>query len=270
MSPVAFASNPAGVVIGTTPAEIHARFPGVIWRNLSMPKAALRLSRLSDFEMEKLAITYINASNGGPPLQGLIAKYAPSQLSRYQRAIALVLQRPVVGIYPPPVRPVRKAAAPTNFMTFDEIYMEFRTAQVGSWGAEIALYETARYAGGELTWAAGAGWAVGEAISYGMKEYCDACQMGVGAVANALWNYAPVSEVAPMLLVQSESGYGLGDFGVATDLISGAGSTAPPETFPSPYEAGVSGGAGFGLNSGFGFDTGTPGGNGSGGKKHHN
>jgi hypothetical protein len=204
---LAFALIPfAASAINRTPADIHARFSGVIWSQLNTPEAAQRLARLSDFEMEKLAALYINAAQGSPPLQGIIRKYAPEDLPRYEHAVAAVLAQRVVMH-----RPRQKAAAPTVWMSFDELYMEFRLA-----GDTVmqALYETGRFAGGELTWAASAGYTVGSIVSYGLQTYCTPCDNAIGAGVSQVVNYKAPPDLAPS---GTQQGYGdpTGGFGQA-------------------------------------------------------
>lgn len=191
----------ASAAPGRTPAEIHERFSGVVWSNLNTPAAAARLESLSEFEMQKLAGLYINASHGGPPLQGIIKQNAPGQAARYERAVVAVLAQRGID----PVRrwpaPRQKVGAPNDFMTFDEIFMEFRTA--GS-SVATAIYETSRFAGGELWWAAAAGYAAGSVISYGLQTYCPTCDNAIGAKASQVVNYTPPPDTAPS---GTQSGY---------------------------------------------------------------
>jgi hypothetical protein len=212
-------------VIGRSQAEIHARFPGVVWRTLSTPEGAAGLTRLSEFEMEKFAELYLGASVGGPPLQGLIGRNAPAVLARYSQAVAVVeaQQQRSSGH-------VARHKAPNDFMTFDEIYAEFR---LGS-SAEAALYETARFSGGEITWAFAAGYTSGTVISYLMQNYCAACDNAVGATAAKLWDYAPKPEgtaygeqygLQGPSVQASEAGAGWGSDAYSSE---GFGGGAPP------------------------------------------
>lgn len=133
--------------------------------------------------MEKLAALYINAAEGSPPLQGIIRKYAPEHLPRYERAVAAMLDQHIVT-----PRSVPRDKAPNDFMTLHEIYLEFRTA--GS-AVGTAVYETSRFAGGELSWAFSAGYAAG----YLTHEYVctsgSACDAAVGAATAAVVDYQP-------------------------------------------------------------------------------
>jgi hypothetical protein len=139
--------------------------------------------------MEKLAESYIAASAGGPPLQGLIRKNAPTESARYERAVAVVEGQKQRGS-----GHVARRKAPSDFMTLHEIYLEFRTA--GS-AAATAVYETSRFAGGELSWAFSAGYAAG----YLTHEYVctsgTACDAAVGAATAAVVDYKSSPDSAP-------------------------------------------------------------------------
>ncbi|WP_211454773.1 hypothetical protein [Collimonas antrihumi] len=62
-------------------------------------------------------------------------------------------------------------AAPTIDMTIYEIYLEFRTAPIGSLAASSAIAETAIFTGGRLLPAFGAGYEVGTGINYLITSY---------------------------------------------------------------------------------------------------
>ena len=217
-------------MIGRSQGAIHDRFSGVVWSNLNTPAAAARLEALSDYEMEKLAALYINAAEGSPPLQGIIRKYAPEHLPRYERAVAAMLGQHIVT---PRSGPRPRDKAPSDFMTLHEIYMEFRTA--GS-AAATAVYETSRFAGGELSWAFSAGYAAG----YLTHEYVctsgSACDAAVGAATAAVVNYTP-----------------------PPDVVTGDGVQAGSQN-PTGVQASQAGGSGWGPDaySSEGFGGGAP------------
>jgi hypothetical protein len=229
----------AGAAIGRTPAEIHERFAGVVWSNLNTPAAATRLESLSDHEMDTLAELYINASHGGPPLQGVIKQNAPAQSARYERAVVATLARR--GIDPvlrwPAAR--QKVGSPNDFMTLSEIFMEFRSA-----GSSVldSLYGASRFAGGELSWAFSAGYAAG----YLAHEYVctsgSSCDAAVGAAANALVNPPPPVPASPVS--GSRSDYPA----VAQDPTGGYQNSEPaPAEFGGSSDPGVEGDGGGGV-----------------------
>jgi len=63
------------------------------------------------------------------------------------------------------------AAAPTTDMTLEEIYLDFRTAPVGSLSPASALSETTLFASQRVLPAAAAGTAIGTGINYLIENY---------------------------------------------------------------------------------------------------
>ncbi len=80
--------------------------------------------------------------------------------------------------------------APTTDMTLEDIYLEFRTAPVGSLSAPSALSETAIFAASRLVPAAAAGTAIGTGISYLIQNYDPSLDDAIGGtIAASLDNF---------------------------------------------------------------------------------
>ena len=178
--------------IGTTATEVHANFAHVVETNFSQGSTALILSRLTDQELAGIARVYKQSNAGLPPkLLDIFAKrLTAKQLVRVAGTfgvgdVSAAVQRSaspaVASLYtarvaagevklPTTVMPM-SGPAPTRYMTIEEIYLEFRTAPVGSLGAGAALSETAIYAGGNLVAAATIGTEIGTQIADVIQKY---------------------------------------------------------------------------------------------------
>lgn len=213
---MAFAVDPAGGLLGTkpTPAEINAKFPGVIWQNLAASPE--RFSRLTDHEVFKLAQAYTYANHGDPyELVGVIRD--PVQRARYLKVAADMVGAPLVA--PRPVRPIfgagrhlarqKIALTPNVGMTLDEIYLVFRTGQAMS--VTAALYETSYFVGLNVSIAWGVGWYTGTAVSYLLQTYAPGVDNSIGATMAFLINGA--NTIAPaqwnaLMLAANAARYG--------------------------------------------------------------
>jgi hypothetical protein len=70
--------------------------------------------------------------------------------------------------------------APTIEMTPYEIYLEFRTAPVGSLGSGASLVETTKFMGSNIALAAGVGWEIGSQIYNLIQQYDPALDDAIG------------------------------------------------------------------------------------------
>jgi hypothetical protein len=87
--------------------------------------------------------------------------------------------------YPPPSPP-----RPTIDMTLREIYLEYRTAPIGSLSPSASLAETSMFAGRYLSPAAGAGAAVGTVIHALIAEFAPSLDDAIGAtIAGMIDNF---------------------------------------------------------------------------------
>jgi hypothetical protein len=153
-------------VIGRTPAEIDRNFIGVITRNFENGGTASRVARLSDRELAAIArhakggaaselarllkvfatrldaqsLARISSAFGRAPVEGAVRAYAsPTVRADFERRVAGLMAGGEGGGGAGP--------APTLDMTLEEIYLEFRTAPVGSLTPAASLASTAMYAG---------------------------------------------------------------------------------------------------------------------------
>ena len=212
-------SNPsavnAGTILGATPQEIHARFASIQEMNFQgAHDAEAMLSRLSDKELSHIAAHY-NASNTAerPHLLNILARRVSSKsLVRVSRAFgSAAVSQAVKESAPANVQmafvhdlasakgaiPITAAtlegtvtpgfttmasggAAPNIDMTLDEIYLDFRTAPLGSLTVESSLAETAIFAGSRLLPAAAVGTAIGTAVNSVIDEYDPALGDAIG------------------------------------------------------------------------------------------
>jgi hypothetical protein len=196
-------------VIGTTPEAIERNFIGVVTRNLANAGTASRVARLSDRELsaiaahagqgaaaERAALLKLFASrlDGAPlvrvarafgraPVEAAVRAYAtPAVQAAFASAVAGLAAPPPEGgggggggSYPSPSPP-----RPTVDMTLEEIYLEFRTAPVGSLSPAGALAETAQFAGMRLSAAGWVGTAIGTGISWLIQNYAPNLDDAIG------------------------------------------------------------------------------------------
>lgn len=208
----------AARVVGTTPAAIERNFIGVVTRNLANAGTASRIARLSDRELDgiarhaaqgapvdraallKLFATRLDGASlvrvahafGRAPVEAAVRTYAdPATRAAFAIGIAGLLPPPDDGggggttPYPSPSPP-----RPTVDMTLEEIYLEFRTAPVGSLSPAGALAETAQFAGMRLSAAGWAGTAIGTGISWLIQHYAPDLDNAIGAtIATMIDNF---------------------------------------------------------------------------------
>lgn len=77
---------------------------------------------------------------------------------------------------------VIKTNGPNVNMTLNEIYLNFRTAPVGSLGPAAAAYETTVYASRHLGVAYGAGYTIGTGISLLLQNFAPSVHMAIGGI----------------------------------------------------------------------------------------
>jgi hypothetical protein len=211
----------AAQVIGTTPAEIEHRFVRVITANLANAGTASRIARLSDKELDaiawhagqgaaadradllKLFATRLDAASlvrvarafGRAPVQAAVHAYAGTD-------IRAAFDANVAGFAPPPEGgggggggtttpyPSPSPPRPTVDMTLEEIYLEYRTAPVGSLSPAGALSETAQFAGIRLSGALWLGSEIGAGISWLIENYAPNLNDSIGGtIASMIDNF---------------------------------------------------------------------------------
>jgi hypothetical protein len=215
----AAAAGTAARVIGTTPEVIERNFVRVVTRNLDNAGTAGRIARLSDRELEgiarhaaqgtpvdraallKLFATRLDGASlvrvahafGRAPVEAAVRTYAdPATRAAFAIGIAGLAPPPPEGgggggtnPYPPPSPP-----RPTIDMTLEEIYLEFRTAPIGSLSPSASLAEMAMFAGRYLSPSLAAGAAVGTAISWLIQNYAPGVDNAIGAtIATMIDNF---------------------------------------------------------------------------------
>jgi len=241
--------------LGPTPAQIHANFPAVIREHLSSYVGAGSLNRLSDQELRLLAESYALHTGGNTTdLPSIVETYNPAELARMRTAARYAY----LAYWDPSTN--RKLAAEMRLAgvpggdvatAIRETYLEFR---VEGYPQRLAHRKNA------MLWitAAQTGWDYGKQIGEVAANY----------IAN---NYPDTwDEIGAVVVtaVQGSSGLtGLPPVPPAEGPIYRGWGPQPDGSYQVPDSGPPSGGGE--LNGGFGFDTGTPGGNGSGGKKHH-
>ncbi|PRC93090.1 hypothetical protein [Solimicrobium silvestre] len=133
----------------------------------------------------------------------------------------------VGGIATPMVGP-----APTADMSLYDIYLEFRTATIGSLSVESALYESAAFAGSRLIVAYGVGYAVGTQVNSLINTYDPALGSAIGSavatVVNTVTNFGqttPTTAAGAQAQTQMDSLMGSilpltspGDYNVTQDM----------------------------------------------------
>lgn len=192
-------------VIGHDADSIHKQFASVIEANLSGADVEQRLNRLSDKELSALARHYkaVSGEKGTPLLRTFASRLSDTALLRVSVAFGKEATSEAVQTYSS--RPVRESfiakasnispdilpggndpggngggrgvpgtgagPAPSSDMTLEEIYLDYRTAPVGSLSPASALSETAMFASQRVFWSATAGTAIGTGINYLITNY---------------------------------------------------------------------------------------------------
>lgn len=214
--------------LGTTPDEIQQKFAAIQELNFSRGNAQQVVSRLSDTELHDLAYFYTSSAPAGSSTllrifakrlngqslmrivyafgsdatQSAVQSYAPEQVQadfaqRLAATPSVPFQAPSVATFTTGSggEAMISGPAPTPDMTLYEIYLEFRTAPVGSMGPAAAISEAALYAGSRMYWVPmWAGYAFGTAIHDLIEEFDPALddviggtiQQAVENIANAL------------------------------------------------------------------------------------
>jgi hypothetical protein len=170
-------------------AIIHSNFAAVIEENFARGNSAYTqrlIDNLSEKELHDLASAYTGSLSGqhAKALDSLAKKLDGKRLARVAGAFGYIPVSIAVSTHAPSDVQVvfeekakRSAvtpsggkatifAAPTIDMTIYEIYLEYRTAPIGSLSARSAIAETGIFAGDPLLRAFGAGYVIGTGINY--------------------------------------------------------------------------------------------------------
>jgi hypothetical protein len=193
-------ASPAASVLGTTPTEIHARFVGVIEQNFRTGDPNKLVHALTSHELADLATLYKRAG-GTTTLLELMAKHVDadgltlvaSAFGQYETEAAAASYSPKAIFTEFQSLPVKAAAAaspaiaarvitanaiaaaggaaPTVDMTPYEIYLDFRTAPIGSLTVTASLYEAGVFIGTKVSTAFGVGYAAGTVTNDLIETY---------------------------------------------------------------------------------------------------
>jgi hypothetical protein len=197
-------ARPKKGFLGTTPAEIDSKFATVLESNFSNGQAKKILTRLTNRELHDIADRYYATNVGRPSellnimarqldgksltrvaaafgyenVQRAVTAYSPGnvqiEFTRNASSIALGVPTPMAG------------PAPNINMTLQEIYLEFRTAPVGSLSPSAALTETSIYAGAYLYGAWKVGTAIGTQIYGLIQTYDPALDDAIGGTESVI------------------------------------------------------------------------------------
>jgi hypothetical protein len=238
--------------LGTTPDEIHANFSTMIENNFGNGNAEHVLSNLSERELRDLAALYVARTQGQTqPLLKIFAQSLSDQsLIRAAKVFGTEQVSAAVSAYATPnvqssfnvgiaslrsnsglTQPASELAtpmggpAPTVDMTLSEIYLEFRTAPVGSLGVRAAISEASMFAASRLYPAYLVGDAIGGQISNLIETYDPSLNDAIGGTvagmvdaSNQSWDLAKQGQYQASFdalfgYPVSTSGNRAGDFG---------------------------------------------------------
>jgi hypothetical protein len=189
------------------------------------------LARFTNAEMQDLAYAYARTTGGNAyNLLSTIQAYAPAQAARYAAAAAFTYTatgRVHVLSAAPAGATVPVPPSANVFNTLEEIYLDFRTAPVGSMSPAAAAYSTTVYAAANLSAAFSAGYMIGTGIHWLIETYDPAIDNAIGAALDSI-----VSNVVAAATGSAFPSLGYWEyeldrnaFGVnPVDLLSGSGS----------------------------------------------
>jgi len=146
----------------------HELFLDRIHENLERPGVNNVISRLSDIELADLVLLYGAASNGN---QHQLVTVLSNRIDNAQMTrLSSAFNRPTTLTQSVPKGTIINGS-PTLDMTLTEVYLEYRTAPVGSLGVGAAMAETAMYTAGWLSASWAAGYSAGTGASMLMQRY---------------------------------------------------------------------------------------------------
>ncbi|MDQ0008683.1 hypothetical protein J2T07_000842 [Luteibacter jiangsuensis] len=204
-------------VIGADEKSVDNNFGDVIEANFAAASTEQLIGRLSDKELAAIAKHYqrTRGTHDTPLLSTFAKRLSDKALLRVARAFDSAAVRAAVTKYSgnavrasfaaqvstvqPDLLPGggeegggggsagggstgggSAAAAPTTDMTLEEIYLDFRTAPVGSLSPASALSETTLFASQRVLPAAAAGTAIGTGINYLIENYDPSLSDAIG------------------------------------------------------------------------------------------
>lgn len=237
----------ATAFLGTTPDEIQQKFASIQELNFTQGNAQQVVSRLSDAELHDLAYFYnrsapvgsstllrtfakkldgaslirIAMAFGSDATQSAVQAYAPAQVQAdFAQRLAVTSDIPTDAPFAPSTTMggggavVDSGSPPNANETFPEIYMDYRTAPVGSQGAAVAIAETTLFSGtdfGPLLEAGWDGYEIGTQIHDLIEQYDPALDDVIGGtIAQAVEN-----------IDEAENEWDQGDYESAADDLFG-------------------------------------------------
>ena len=248
--------NSAAAVLGTTPAEIDARFAGVIEQNFRAGDPNKLVHALTSHELADLATLY-KRSGGTTTLLELMAKNVDADgLTLVASAFGQAETEAAAASYAPravymafnslPVRAaaaasptiaravktgdamVTDAAAPTVDMAPYEIYLDFRTAPNGSLSITGALYEAGVFIVFRVVSAYGIGYGAGTVVNDLIVQYDPDLENAIGGTVSEMiqqMQNAITSAAQGQLEESFDNLFGIpisynnpGDFGVTQEM----------------------------------------------------
>ncbi|GGA05730.1 hypothetical protein [Dyella caseinilytica] len=197
------AKNP---IQGTTPLEIQQRFASIIEGNFANGPAESVIRHLSDRELFDLASRYNESTSAGNrPLMATFAKrlgdkslvrvanaFGKQQVldavNQYASPEVRAAALPKLNAIAPDSLRIQPMTAPTTDMSIEDIYLEFRTAQVGSLSPASALSETASFAGRNILLAYWVGNQIGTQINNAINTYDPSLGDAIGGTVYGMVN----------------------------------------------------------------------------------
>lgn len=184
-------------VPGNSPADVNANFVSIINSHMSSDFVVGIIVRMTPYELYQLRQTYIQAGGSAAVLDNLVQVNSihPNLFNKYLNATAanyndlVPAQVPVNGLMPIVKQTVPmhvRAPSPTVDFTLQEIYLEYRTAPLGSLSVQGALYETAVFVGARLVPAYYVGSAIGTGIHYLIETYAPQLDDDIGGTIDQM------------------------------------------------------------------------------------
>lgn len=186
--------------LGLTSAQIQQKFPSIIEQNLSATRVQWVLTQMTNQELSDLGMAYVRATAGatGKLDAVVIAHASPLTKIRWGQAKAGSLLggnsgtggsgaggKQCPGCLVRGFVSVQGLPAVNVDMTFNEIYLEFRTATEGALSRSGAMFETLNFIASRTTIAYAAGYGVGTIATKIMERYCPDIMVTIGGTIDA-------------------------------------------------------------------------------------
>jgi len=164
----------------------HELFLSRIQENLQRPDINGVVSRLSDLELADL-VTLYGAASGGR--QHELVTVLGNRISNAQMTrLSSAFNQPTTLMQSAPKGATVNGPEVTLDMSIYEVYLEFRTATVGSLSVGASMAQTAMYTAGWVSAAWGAGYTAGTGAAILMERYMPGTWEGIGNTIGAAVN----------------------------------------------------------------------------------